>query len=371
MGTTDCLVVGGGIVGAACARELARAGATVELLEAEHLGAGATSAGMGHLVTMDGVPGELALTRHGVEAWRREDEELKRVAEYVPTGTLWVASTPAEVEQLERQRQVFAAADVDSELLTRGRLRAAEPALSDAACAGLRVAGDAIAYAPKAAQWLGRQSCGGRLRVHRGARVVRLGADWVEAADGRRFDAEHVVVASGWQTRALLPDLPLVAKRGHLLITDRYPGALRHHVLEIGYAASTHAHSAVSVSFNVQPRPSGQILIGSSRELDVDAVGEDLAIVRRLAARALHFLPGLAGASVLRAWTGVRAASPTGMPIIGRARLPGRQGQVWVATGHEGLGVTTALVTASILCAMIVGGELPQGLEGIYAKEMA
>ena len=372
MGASDSVVVvGGGIVGAACARELARAGASVELLEAEHLGAGATSAGMGHLVTMDGVPGELELTRHGVEAWRRESDALKRAAEYVPTGTLWIASTPGEVEQLERQRQVFAAADVDAELLTRAQLRTAEPALSDAACAGLRVAGDAIVYAPKAAQWLGRQSCGGRLRVHRGARVVRLAADGVETADGRRFDAAHVLVACGWQTRALLPELPLAAKRGHLLITDRYPGALRHHVLEIGYAASTHAPSAVSVSFNVQPRPSGQILIGSSRELDVDAVAEDPAIVRRLAARALHFLPGLAGASVLRAWTGVRAASPGGLPMIGRARLPGAQGQVWVATGHEGLGVTTALVSAAIVRAKIIGGELPAGLQRHYAAPEA
>jgi glycine/D-amino acid oxidase-like deaminating enzyme len=368
---TDCVVVGGGIVGAACARELARAGATVDLLEAKHLGAGATAAGMGHLVTMDGVPGELALTHHGVEAWRCECDELKRVAEYTPTGTLWIAASAAEVELLERQRSAFAALGVDAELLPRAQLAAAEPALSAAACAGLRVPGDAIVYAPKAAQWLARQSCGGRLRVHRGARVVRVGPDWAESADGRRFDAAHVVVACGLHARELLPALGLVAKRGHLLITDRYPGALRHHVLEVGYAAATHAHSEASVSFNVQPRPSGQILIGSSREPGVEHAAEDPAIVRRLAARALHFLPGLDGASVLRVWTGVRAASPSGLPIIGRARLPGALGRVWVAAGHEGLGVTTALVSAVLLRAKMFGGSLPPGLERIYAEDAA
>ncbi len=371
MAATDCLVVGGGIVGAACARELARAGASVELLEARHLGAGATAAGMGHLVTMPGVPGELELTRHGVEAWRGEADELKRVAEYTPTGTLWIASSADEVELLERQRSTFDGAGVDAELLTRAQLAVLEPALSDAARAGLRVPGDAIVYAPRAAHWLANQSYDGRLRVRRGARVSAVGANWAQTDDGRRFEAAQVVVAAGLNTRALLPGLALVAKRGHLMITDRYPGTLRHHVLEIGYAASTHADNAVSVSFNVQPRPSGQILIGSSREIEVDAAAEDPAILRRLARRALHFLPGLKDASVLRAWTGVRAASPSGLPIIGHVRLPGTQGRVWVAAGHEGLGVTTALVSAAILRARMFGGSLPAGLERIYAKDAA
>ncbi|WP_197033164.1 FAD-binding oxidoreductase [Thiomonas sp. FB-Cd] len=364
----DCLIIGGGIVGAACARELARAGATVDLLEADYLGSGATSAGMGHLVTLQGVPGELEFTRHGVEAWRREADELKRAAEYVQTGTLWIASGPSEVELLEQQSDAFAAAGVDAELLTRTGLVAAEPALAEAACAGLRVPGDAIIYAPKAAQWLGRQSCDGRLRVHQGVRVTRVGQDWAEADDGRRFAAAHVIIAAGLQAKALLPDLPLVAKRGHLMITDRYPGMLRHHVLEIGYAASTHAQSSVSVSFNVQPRPTGQILIGSSREIGVESASEDPAIVRQLARRAMQFLPGLAEVSVLRAWTGVRAASASGMPIIGRAKLPGPLGLVWVAAGHEGLGVSTALVTASIVRSRIVGESLPEGLEQLYGE---
>ena len=369
MAATDCIVVGGGIVGAACARELARAGASVDLLEAGHLGGGATAAGMGHLVTMDGVPGELALTRHGVDAWRRESDALKRSAEYTPTGTLWIASTAAEVELLERQHRAFATVDFDAELLTRAQLAAVEPALSAAAYAGLRVPGDAIVYAPKAAQWLAQQSCGGRLRVHHGAHVVRVGPDWAQAADGRRFEAAQVVVACGLAARELLPGLALVARRGHLLITDRYPRTLRHHMLEVGYAASTHADDAVSVSFNVQPRPSGQILIGSSREPGVEHAAEDAAIVRRLAARALHFLPGLDAASVLRVWTGVRAVSPSGLPIIGRAPLPGAQGRVWVAAGHEGLGVTTALVSAALLRAKMFGGSLPAGLEPFYAED--
>lgn len=365
----DCIVVGGGIVGAACARELARAGARVDLLEGRFLGAGATSAGMGHLVTMHGAPGELALTRHGIEAWHREDEDLKHAAEYVRTGTLWVASAPTEVDLLERQRQAFAAVGVDTELLTRVQLASIEPALSPTARAGLRVPGDGILYAPKAAQWLGRQPCEGRLHLRQGARVVQVGANWALTDDGRRFEADQVVVAAGLEARQLLPDLPLIAKRGHLMITARRPGLLHHHVLEIGYAASTHAQSGVSVAFNVQPRPTGQILIGSSREIGVEVLDEDPGVMRQLARRAMHFLPSLASLSVLRAWTGLRAGSTTGLPIIGRAPLAGKSGHVWVAVGHEGLGVTTALVTASILRARMLGGCLPEGTEQFYGKE--
>lgn len=358
--------MGGGIVGAACARALAQAGATVDLLEARFLGAGATSAGMGHLVTMQGVPGELELTSFGTELWRRESDELKRSADYVQAGTLWIASSDAEVELLERQRHAFATVGVDATLLTRAQLKVVEAALSPAACAGLQVPGDGIIYAPKAAQWLGRQSCGGRLRVHQGACVASVGPRWALTEGGQLFEADCVVVAAGLQAKRLLPDLPLVAKRGHLMITDRCPGFLRHQILEIGYAASTHSENSVSVSFNVQPRPTGQILIGSSREIGVEHTAEDSAILRQIARRVMHFLPDLAKLPILRAWTGLRPASETGLPIIGEVKLSDAQGEVWVAVGHEGLGVTTALVTASVLVAKITGTRLPAGLECIY-----
>ena len=72
-------------------------------------------------------------------------------------------------------------------------------------------------------------------------------------------------------------------RRGHLAITDRYPGFCRHQVLELGYLQSAHTFSGESVAFNVQPRVTGQVLIGSSREL----IGWERATNRPLLTRML------------------------------------------------------------------------------------
>lgn len=360
----DYLVVGAGIVGAACARELARAGATVDLLEQRCVGAGATAAGMGHLVTMRGVPGELEFTSAGVDMWRRAPAELLRCAEYDRAGTLWIATSSAEVEQLQQQAQAFGALGIEASLLDARALALVEPALSGAALAGMRVPGDAIIYPPKAAQWLAGDCGRGRIRLHQGVRAQALGADWVLAADGRRFEAAAVVVAAGLAARSLLPGLPLLAKRGHLLISERGGPRISHQILELGYAASTHAQDAVSIAFNVQPRPSGQLLIGASREIGVEDRAESLEVLARIAHRAVHFLPGLATHKVIRTWTGLRPATPQGMPMLGAVSLPAAAGSVWVAVGHEGLGATTALVSARILAAKMLGQPLPAGLAG-------
>jgi glycine/D-amino acid oxidase-like deaminating enzyme len=60
----------------------------------------------------------------------------------------------------------------------------------------------------------------------------------------------------------------------------------------------------------------------------------------------------LAQLNVLRCWTGLRAATPDGLPLIGPSAA--RRG-LWLATGHEGLGITTSLATAQLLAAQVQG----------------
>src|SRR4051794_29294126 len=65
----DVAVVGGGIVGAACAMSCAAAGLTVAVVEPGPIGGGATAAGMGHIVVMDDSPAQLALTHYSRALW--------------------------------------------------------------------------------------------------------------------------------------------------------------------------------------------------------------------------------------------------------------------------------------------------------------
>jgi D-hydroxyproline dehydrogenase subunit beta len=121
---------------------------------------------------------------------------------------------------------------------------------------------------------------------------------------------------------------------------------------------SAHGDSAESVAFNVQPRPTGQLLIGSSRQYGEVSPGIDAHILDRMLRRAFAFLPTLRDCNVIRTWTGFRASTPDKLPIIGRLR-----GHLYVATGHEGLGVTTSLGTAKILAAQILGRTPPIPIE--------
>src|SRR6185312_16888736 len=143
--------------------------------------------------------------------------------------------------------------------------------------------------------------CGAALVLGRRAR--RLDDDGVTLDDGSRLRGV-VLVAAGCATSELLPQLPLRPRKGHLLITDRYAGTLQHQVVELGYADSVHEQAAACVAFNVQPRLTGQLLIGSSREFGSADARISRPTLRRMLERAFEFLPGLRKLNALRAWTG-------------------------------------------------------------------
>src|SRR5262249_50896306 len=103
----DAVVVGAGIVGAACAAELAAAGLAVTVLESRFAGAGAPAAGMGPLVVMDGSPAELALTRAAVGLWEELAPELPEDVEDEPRGTLWIAAEEAELALVRGKAELY------------------------------------------------------------------------------------------------------------------------------------------------------------------------------------------------------------------------------------------------------------------------
>ncbi len=103
---------------------------------------------------------------------------------------------------------------------------------------------------------------------------------------------------------------------------------------------------------NVQPRPGGQLLIGSSRQIGRSDRDVNPSMLGRMLRRAIEYMPDLARLSSIRAWTGFRPCTPDNLPYIGLA--PGMR-RTWIAAGHEGLGNTTALGTGQIIADLILG----------------
>ena len=319
-------MVGAGIVGSACAHELARRGLDVLVLDSRR--GGATAVGMGHLVAMDDNPAELALSDYSIQAWRAWAADLPEDCAYRNCGTLWLAADASELAEAERKRQALQAAGVACRMLGAARLYALEPALRPGLAGALEVSGDGILYAPAAARWLLDQA-GPRLPAVR--RSQRSGRQ--PPAPGRRPLAERRGAGAGQRhpCRRAVRGLPIRPKKGHLLITDRYPGTLRHQLVELGYVSSAHASSGTSVAFNAQPRPTGQVFLGSSRQFDTLDPQVEGPVLARMLRRALDYLPGLAGLNAIRAWTGFRAATPDGLPLLGEH--PAQPG-LWLAVGH-------------------------------------
>jgi glycine/D-amino acid oxidase-like deaminating enzyme len=219
----------------------------------------------------------------------------------------------------------------------------------------LRVVDDGVVYPPCAARFLMDKARRHGAEFRAGAAVTALLAEGgVALADGSRIGAERSVNATGPWSPELMAGLPVRKRKGHLVITDRYPGFVHHQIVELGYLKSAHSVSKASVAFNIQPRQTGQMLIGSSRQYDAEGTEVDHEILSRMLARAMEYLPTLGKLSATRVWTGHRAATPDKLPLIGPSLQHNR---IWLASGHEGLGITTSLGTGRLLADLLLGRD--------------
>jgi D-hydroxyproline dehydrogenase subunit beta len=348
----DVAVVGAGIVGAACARECTRQGLRVAVIDRDVIGNGATAAGMGHVVVMDDSEAQFALTHYSQQLWRELRPKLPANAEYEECGTIWVAADEEEMAEVRRKHDYYGQRGVATEVLDPEALERLEPNLRKGLAGGLLVSGDIVLSPPAAARFLMEWAQAGGAQVHLGVAVSGIGNGRVHLADGTEFSAASIVNAAGAWASALTPGIGVRKRKGHLAITDLHPGLVRHQLVELGYLKSAHSIATDSVAFNVQPRRNGQIIIGSSRQYGAEHSEVDSFILARMLQRAQEYMPKLGEIPVIRAWAGFRPAGPDKLPLIGPwPPAP----TIFIATGHEGLGITTSLATARLLVDQITG----------------
>jgi len=351
----DVIVVGAGIVGAACAAELQALGGDVLLVDGSIPGGGVTAAGMGHLVALDETDDELDLCLLSLARWDDYLSTMAGRAEHVRCGTLWVAQDDAQMARARVRAGRLGRRGWDAVEVSGDELARMEPALRTGLAGAVRVARDGVVFPPAVARDLADTivALGGRTRF--GTAVARVDAGAITLASGERIAAGDVVVATGTAVTRLLPDIPIFPRKGHLAITARYPRRLTHQVVSMAYGQTegrTEAGSdALAVAANVQPRVTGQWLIGSCRQDGVQHADVDPRVLAQVLRSAIALLPCLADMKIIRSWTGMRPATYDGRPVIGRHPTLSR---VWVAAGHEGLGVTTAFGTAQLLADLML-----------------
>jgi glycine/D-amino acid oxidase-like deaminating enzyme len=373
----NVIVVGGGIIGCACAHELARRGAHVMLLERAELAAGASGRNHGLLLApLDPVMVPMAAASTALYEEIQERSPLTFNLDPAPIGFLVVATNDAEAPAARTEAEAAAACGVRIEQIDDSVIHDLEPELGPGLATGWLLE-DGRRLDPAAltvAFGLAAGRHGADVGRHITARVLLHDGDRVRGVitDEGPIPADAVVVAAGpWTGSLLRPlgiDLPVTGARGWLVHVSPKRTVLRRIVNRAGWhvtgeewgMASRSAKELIAaypdpdVGTLLQPNPDGTMLVGGSRQPAVTAEPEDPTVPQRILRAAIQLVPALADATVLSSWWGIRPMTPDGRPIVARLR-----DGLFVATGHGGQGVILGGGTAQLVASMVLSERPP------------
>jgi glycine oxidase len=360
MKAPDVLILGGGIIGLACAHELAKAGLNVELLERRSAGAEASLAAAGMLAPLSESPEAgpfFEACRASRDLWASWaaalSEETGMSIEHDASGALVVALDPEEEPQLEALAGAARALGEPVEEITPETLAHWVPDIAPSVRRALRLSGDhrvdnvqACAVLAAAAARAGATLTYGFevTRVERagseGERVRALGKS------GTREAARLVLAGGAWSGRIPgLPMLPVRPVRGQMALLTGVDWPWGGSVRGVGGSSS----------YAVRRGATG-LLIGSTVEEAGFDVRPTLAGIEGLLAFARRAFPGLAGAHLETVWAGLRPGTPDDLPFLGP--LSGWPA-VLAATGHFRNGILLAPWTAGEVLRMVLDGGGP------------
>ncbi|KAH9616715.1 hypothetical protein KSS87_010762 [Heliosperma pusillum] len=372
----DVVVVGAGIIGLSIARELLqRTNLSVAVVDAKVPCSGATGAGQGYLWMAHKTPGTAVwdLALRSQELWQLLAHTLLdqgidplEALGWKKTGSLLIGRTEAELDQLKRRVQHLSAAGIRAEFLPSNDLATKEPKLEVGQESG-------AAFLPDDCQ----------LDAYRTvAHIEKVGSEGkgnikgVKTKQHTLYGEKAVIIAAGCWSGSLMDDLlkdsdivvhvPVKPRKGHLLVLENFnPLGLRHGLMEVGYVDRQHSISSsgegddqvLSISMVASLDASGNLLIGSSRQFAGFNTDLDAAIVACIWERAQLYFPALREFSLknlseqLNVRIGLRPFIPDSKPVIGP--VPGVP-NLFLATGHEGSGLSMALGTAELITDMVL-----------------
>lgn len=358
----DVIVIGAGVVGAACAEALAVAGLRVLVLERGGVAGGTTGAGGGMLTLLTKRPGpHLRLARRSHDLLAALEPVLIEQIELRWCGGLMLARTEDEPAELAARAEALRAAGLPVELLDPAAARLLVPGLSTGITEAL--------YSPADGQVDPVRYCAATIEraAARGA-VLREGVE-VEAILGRErvrgvrtpegdLEAGAVVVAAGVWSGALLAGVDsdwaerIVPRRGVLLRSPPHRQLAGPLLLEAGYYAAKTVPLLETIAFSLQQAADGRLLLGGSRSFASFDLRDPTPTEREtILKRGAGFLPELRAVPFDQTTVGLRPWTPDGLPYVGPVGPEG----LWIAAGHEGDGVVLAAVTAEILAARFLG----------------
>ncbi|MBE0687114.1 MAG: FAD-binding oxidoreductase [Anaerolineaceae bacterium] len=362
----DVVVIGAGIVGCSCAYYLAQSGLKVHLIDKGSVGSGASKAGMMHIVTWEEPEIHLKLARRSKELYAELQEQLLTDINFRLTGSIAIVEKPESMAGFAKTLQHLQTLNVRSELLNGEDLVKMEPNIAPDVAGG--------AYFPDDAQV---NPLYATLALTSAARALGATIDSFNEVTGFEMSDNNKKVSAVLTTKGRIPTntvvisagawsseigrmaglmIPVKPRKGTLVVTVPVPDDLMKCkvILAASYMDSVKggATSSVAVAANVQQAKNGNLVLGSSRQFIGFDHNVDPIVVALMLKRCLRFFPVLANISSIRTWAGFRPYTPDLIPIISRVdQIDG----IFVATGHEGIGITEGPITGKLICQMITG----------------
>jgi glycine oxidase len=357
----DAVIVGGGVIGLACAWQAAKRGLRVRVLERDEPGAGASGVAAGMLAPVGeatwGEEPAVQLALASAAAWPDFAGDLAVTTDmdtgYARLGALHVALDRDESEELRRRFDLLRSLDLEADWLRPSACRELEPGLSPSCAAGVRVAGEAAVDPRLLVQCLrtAAERAGAEIVVHSEVIAAQIAAKrlvGVRTADGREHRAESTVLAAGaWSGTAtwLPPEArpPVRPVKGQVV-------ALHGPALE-----PVCERIVASERVYLVPRGDGRLIVGAT----VEERGFDTQVtaggVLELLREAYRTLPDVAELELVETLAGLRPGTPDNVPLIGPGPLEG----LLLATGHWRNGILLAPITAYAVADLLAGEEPP------------
>lgn len=363
-------MIGAGVMGAACARALARSGVEVVVVDRGATASGTSAACEGNILVSDKKPGpELDLALVAVRRWEEVAAEIAEehgpgipAIEFERKGGVVVSCSETSAPTLMEFCSLQRGAGVQVHELNPAGVRELEPDLSPAVVAGAYYPQDAQVQPTIAVEALlaSARHAGAQVRTHEpvvGLVLRRDGSIGGLRTTAAAYEADVVINAAGpWAgsvAQTLGVHLPVMPRRGMVLVTTRMPHRIFHKVYDADYVGATQSGDAdLQTSSVVESTASGTVLIGSSRERVGFDDRIDTDVAAQIAGKAIGIFPFLRDAQLLRAYVGFRPYMPDHLPLIGPdPRQPG----LFHVAGHEGAGIGLSIASADLLLAQVVG----------------
>lgn len=369
------IVIGGGIVGASIAYHLTRRGwCDVVVLEQHQLTSGTTWHAAGLVSQLKSTYGLTRLATYSAELYADLEAETGQATGYRTPGSISVAADPERWEELRRQMSMARTVGVDIRVIEMDELSERFPlAATDDLVGALHIPDDGIASPVDTTIALAKGARARGARIVEGVAVHRIVSNGhrvsgVELEDGRRIEAEYVVLACGMWTRQLAAtaniSVPLQACEHFYLVTEPIEGVERG--LPTLRDPGNHTYfkeetGKLMVGF-FEPRAKIWQLDGIPRDFAFGKLAEDWDHIGPVFERAIQRVPALEDAGIQLFFNGPEAFTPDGLSHLGEA--PEVDG-VFVAAGFNSLGIQSAGGAGWVIADWIVDGHPPMDLNAI------